>query len=185
MKITKQQLKQIIKEELEVMLNEVELAPAMHKALKAKGQLPAGATIRQATQQDSGSGRSDFDTKTGKPLTKRGELKCAGNRDCFQRHIRPLLQQKFSTATGQPTAPLAAIAQKAGHGSLKVDDDTLRSPPARPSGTPPKAQQAPSAQKDPPITSRSKKLAQLSALDKEMDELPPEEQLARIKALKK
>ena len=52
MKITKQQLKQIINEELDATLFEVELAPAMYKALKAKGQLPAGASVKptQATQ---------------------------------------------------------------------------------------------------------------------------------------
>ena len=52
MKITKKQLKQIINEELDATLFEVELAPAMYKALKAKGQLPAGASVKptQATQ---------------------------------------------------------------------------------------------------------------------------------------
>ena len=50
MKVTKRQLKQIIKEELEEALNEVELAPAMYMALKAKGQLPPGATVKKTAQ---------------------------------------------------------------------------------------------------------------------------------------
>ena len=46
MKITKSQLKQIIKEELGAILDEAELSPAMYNALKAKGQLPPGATVK-------------------------------------------------------------------------------------------------------------------------------------------
>ena len=50
MKVTKAELRKIIKEELEEALNEVELAPAMYMALKAKGQLPPGATVKKAAQ---------------------------------------------------------------------------------------------------------------------------------------
>ena len=46
MKITEQQLREILKEEIESILNEVELTPAMYNALKAQGRLPAGAKVK-------------------------------------------------------------------------------------------------------------------------------------------
>jgi len=40
MKITKSELEEIIKEEIKETLMEIQLAPAMYKALQDKGQLP-------------------------------------------------------------------------------------------------------------------------------------------------
>lgn len=64
-------------------LNEVELAPAMYNALKAKGQLPPGAKMKGAQQaqpqaaqpqaaQGGGQEGPHFDPATGEPLTDKG-----------------------------------------------------------------------------------------------------------------
>jgi hypothetical protein len=100
MKITEQQLREILKEEIESILNEVELTPAMYNALKAQGRLPAGAKVKPnhagASAQVGGQtvyakggkkAEKNFDDKTGKPLTDKGKELCAKNPECKKRHM--------------------------------------------------------------------------------------------------
>ena len=55
MKITKQQLKQLIKEELEAVLDEAQLSPAIAAAMQSKG-MPAGAPpAKQPSAADGAS----------------------------------------------------------------------------------------------------------------------------------
>ena len=66
------------RDEIESAINEVELAPAMYNALKAKGQLPPGAKMKGAQQaqpqaaQGGGQQGPHFDPATGEPLTDKG-----------------------------------------------------------------------------------------------------------------
>ena len=100
MKITKSELEEIIKEEIKETLMEIQLAPAMYKALKDKGQLPPGATMKPAhagaTAQNRGQtvyakggkkAEKNFDDKTGAPLTDKGKELCAKNPECKKRHM--------------------------------------------------------------------------------------------------
>ena len=100
MKISKTELQEIIKEEIEEALSEVALAPEMYKALKAKGRLPPGATMRPAhagvtaqhggqTVHAKGAGKSEkhFDDQTGAPLTAKGRELCAKNPECKKKHL--------------------------------------------------------------------------------------------------
>ena len=116
-------------------LNEVELAPAMYNALKAKGQLPPGAKMKgaqQAQPQAAQGGGNEFDTESGKPLTKSAEQKCAAKADCYNRHIKPMLKMKYSTQTGQPTETLKQIAAKNNvGGGLKIPDNLGQAEPSK------------------------------------------------------
>ena len=116
-------------------LNEVELAPARYNALKAKGQLPPGAKMKgaqQAQPQAAQGGGNEFDTESGKPLTKSAEQKCAAKADCYNRHIKPMLKMKYSTQTGQPTETLKQIAAKNNvGGGLKIPDNLGQAEPSK------------------------------------------------------
>ena len=133
-------------------LNEVELAPAMYNALKAKGQLPPGAKMKgaqQAQPQAAQGGGNEFDTESGKPLTKSAEQKCAAKADCYNRHIKPMLKMKFSTQTGQPTETLKQIAAKNNvGGGLKIDPSLYPDEP--------KKQAKPQQQAKPPAQQQAK-----------------------------
>ena len=115
MKVRKSKLVQIIKEELATVLTEAELAPAIYNALKASGNLPAGATIKKQAASpgaSAGGSKSNFNQTTGAPQTKKGERLCAQNPKCYDKHLKDMVSKnKFSTITGQPTAPLKQIYQ--------------------------------------------------------------------------
>jgi len=154
----------LIMENWNQFMNEAELAPAMYDALKASGKLPPGTTRKGGDAPSAAAGKpaqtQDFDTATGEPRTKKGEQRCAQDAECYKKHIHPVISgQKFSTRTGQPAKPLAAIAQKAGHGKLTVDDDTL--PKAQAQTKPQKQAQA---QKSAPDA--QKKIAKMKLLQK-------------------
>ena len=140
------------RDEIESTINEVELAPAMYNALKAKGQLPPGAKMKgaqQAQPQAAQGGGNEFDTESGKPLTKSAEQKCAAKADCYNRHIKPMLKMKFSTQTGQPTETLKQIAAKNNvGGGLKVDPSLYPDEP--------KKQAKPQQQAKPPAQQQAK-----------------------------
>ncbi len=55
MKITKQQLKQLIKEELEAALDEAQLSPAIAAAMQSKGMPTGGAPAKQPSAADGAS----------------------------------------------------------------------------------------------------------------------------------
>ena len=91
MRITQSQLRKIIKEELEFVINEDRFDTQTGKLL-------------------------NFDTSTGEPITKEAELKCAQNARCYEKFVAPIIAQntKFSTRTGGPMDQVKAAAQKAG-----------------------------------------------------------------------
>ncbi len=159
----------LIMENWKQFVNEAELAPAMYDALKAAGRLPPGTTRKGGTPPAPAAPKpaagkptqgQHFDTGTGEPLTKKGEQLCAKDPGCYRKHIKPVIGKKFSTRTGQPSATLAAIAQKAGHGKLTVDDDTL--PKAQTQAKPQKQQ----AQKQKRAPDAQKKIAKMKLLQK-------------------
>ena len=165
----------LIMENWNQFMNEAELAPAMYDALKASGKLPPGTTRKGGDAPSAAAGKpaagkpaqtQDFDTGTGEPLTKKGEQRCAQDAECYKKYIHPVISgQKFSTRTGQPAKPLAAIAQKAGHGKLTVDDDTL--PKAQAQAKPQKQQaQKQQAQKQTGAGDAQKKIAKMKLLQK-------------------
>ena len=164
----------LIMESWKQFVNEAELAPAMYDALKAAGRLPPGTTRKGGDAPAPADGKpaagkpaqgQHFDTGTGEPLTKKGEQLCAKDPGCYRKHIKPVIGKKFSTRTGQPSAALAAIAQKAGHGKLTVDDDTL--PKAQAQAKPQKQQaQKQQAQTQKSAPDAQKKLAKMKLLQK-------------------
>jgi hypothetical protein len=184
MKLTKTRLKKIIHEELKRVLREAELAPAIYNALKAKGKLPAGATMKQAAEPKAAAAAEpkaglDFDTGTGEPLTKKGERQCAAKEDCFKKWIMRHTgngKLKFSVATGQKTRILLGIAKASGH-SPAGPKVAAAGKPSQPAQQKAAAQVSPKAQKQ-------QKLASLAALDKDIESLSDEEVLARLKARK-
>ena len=179
------------RDEIESAINEVELAPAMYNALKAKGQLPPGAKMKgaqQAQPQAAQGGGNEFDTESGKPLTKSAEQKCAAKADCYNRHIKPMLKMKFSTQTGQPTETLKQIAAKNNvGGGLKIPDNLGQAEPSKgsrlkidPSLYPdePKKQAQPQQQAKPQAQPQTK--PQAGAADREKKQMALMQQMTKL-----
>ena len=108
MRITKEQLKEIISEELnemdipELIPQQVgeALSPAIAAAMKAKGMSTDGANLKPAhagasaqhrgqTVYAKGGGKPEkhFDDQTGAPLTAKGKELCAKNPQCKKKHL--------------------------------------------------------------------------------------------------
>ena len=167
MKITKEQLKQIIKEEL-------------------------GAVLLE----------KNFDTKTGKPITKKGEELCLRNAACMANHSKDFKWipsssvERHKLKTGDKQAILRQKAREAHASGDKVAfekaTDELHAfwDEARPQkGAASKETSAASGAELRPLDKAARarmrsKIAPLANLDKNLDNMSDEEALAALKAIK-
>ncbi len=71
--------------------------------------------IKRTRKVHTRVGGKPFDVKTGRPLTYAAEKSCAERKECYEEHIKPMVDRghTFSTETGQELAVLIAIATDA------------------------------------------------------------------------
>ena len=186
MKLLFENWRKYLNEDSETILKEVALAPAIYNALKAKGKLPPGATIKQAApaaqaqqaapaaqaQQAAPAQGKLLDVDRATRFDKE-EAQAAGS---LRVYIKMSKNPKYANNPKQMSWIQNKIL-KARKRLKAASAQAAQAQQAAPAKAAPQAQQAAPAQSD--------KMAQLAALDKDVDGLSDEEALARVKAMKK